>query len=200
MINKSAKFWLVLLIIGTIFWLGAVNVRFLIGNELLIFDEFNFRVSIPPDEENVIFKMVANASILIMIAYVITFISALMFTIKSKINVKQNPWYLMCCILFFTFAPVEFYTSYLDLEFVMLFHSNPPNHDELLKLFGERIGFLKGAPWVAILSYYTIIVIAVIQPLRKSHEELEEEKRRTIEHSYVYTYHEEDDLTINENN
>lgn len=200
MLNKSAKFWLVVLIIGTIFWLGAVNVRFLIGNELLIFDEFNFRVSIPPDEENVIFKMVSNASILIMIAYFVTFVSALMFAIKSKINVKQNPWYLMCCILFFVFAPVEFYTSYLDLKFVLLFHSNPPNHDELLKLFGERIGFLKGAPWVAILSYYTIIGIAVAQPLKKSHEQLEEEKRKTIEHSYVYTYHEEDDLTINENN
>lgn len=48
------------------------------------------------------------------------------------------------------------------------------------------------------LSYYTIIAIAVIQPLKKTHEQLEEEKRRAIEHSYTYTYHEEDDLMIKE--
>ena len=198
MLNKKSKFWLILLIIGTIFWLGAVNVRFIVGNELLLYDEFNFRVSIPPDEENVIFKMVSNASIVVMAAYIITFISALMFTINSKINVKQNPWFLMCAILFFVFAPVEFYTSFLDLKFILLFHSNPPNHDELLLLFGERIGFLKGAPWVGLMSYYTIIAIAVMQPLKKTHEELEEEKRKAIEHSYTYTYHEEDDLTIKE--
>ena len=199
MLNKSSKFWLILLIIAAIFWLGAINVRFIIGNELLIFDEFNFRVSIPPDEENVIFKMISNASILIMIAYVFTFVSAIMFTVKAKINTKENPWFLMCCILFFVFAPIEFYAIYLDLKFVFLFHSNPPNHDDLLKLFGERIGLLKGVPWVAILSYYTIVVVAVLQPLKKSHEELEEEKRKAIEHSYTYTYHEEDDLTIHDN-
>lgn len=145
MLDRKSKFWLVLLIIGAIFWLGAVNVRFIIGNELLIYDEFNFRVSIPPDEENVIFKMVSNSNIVVMIAYVVTFFSALMFTIKSKINIKENPWFLMCCILFFVFAPIEFYMSYIDLKFVLLYHSNPPNHDELLELFGERIGFLKGA-------------------------------------------------------
>ncbi len=199
MLNKSSKFWLILLIIAAIFWLGAINVRFIIGNELLIFDEFNFRVSIPPDEENVIFKMIANSSILIMVAYVITFISAIIFTVKAKINTRENPWFLMCCILFFVFAPIEFYAIYLDLKFIFLFHSNPPNHDELLKIFGERIGLLKGVPWVAILSYYTIVVVAVIQPLKKSHEQLEDEKRRAIEHSYVYTYHEEDDLTIHDN-
>ena len=120
MLDRKSKFWLVLLIIGAIFWLGAVNVRFIIGNELLIYDEFNFRVSIPPDEENVIFKMVSNSNIVVMIAYVVTFFSALMFTIKSKINIKENPWFLMCCILFFVFAPIEFYMSYIDLKFVNL--------------------------------------------------------------------------------
>ena len=103
MLSKSSKVWLFILVTGAIFWLGAINVRFIIGNELLIFDEFNFRESIPPDEENLIFKMVANTSMLIMIAYVVTFISAIAFVKTAKINLKENPWFLMSCILFFVF-------------------------------------------------------------------------------------------------
>jgi hypothetical protein len=68
----------------------------------------------------------------------------------------------------------------------------------LLKYFGERIGFLKGVPWMAVLSYYTIIGIAIFKPLKKSHEQLEYEKNRAKEHSYKYIFHEEDDLIIDE--
>ena len=114
-----------------------------------------------------------------------------------KINLKQNAWLLMCSILFFVFSPVEFYTSYLDLKFILLFFSEPPNHDELLKIFGERLGFLKGVPWIAILSYYTIIGIAIYKPLKKTQKELDEDKIKTDEHSYKYYLHEDDDIVSN---
>ena len=194
MLNKASKLWLLLLIISTIVWLGAINVRFIIGNELLNYDEFSFRTSIPPDEENMIFKLISNVSIVIMIAYVFTFVSAIFFMKTCKINLKQNTWLLMCAILFFVFSPVEFYTSYLDLKFILLFFSEPPNHDELLKIFGERLGFLKGVPWIAILSYYTIIGIAIYKPLRKTQKELAKDKIKTDEHSYKYYLHEDDDI------
>lgn len=113
-----------------------------------------------------------------------------------KINLKQNAWLLMCAILFFVFSPVEFYTSYLDIKFTLLFESNPPNHDELLRLFGERIGFLKGVPVIAVLSYYTIIGIAIFRPLKKTKKELEEDKLKTDEHSYKYYLHEDDDIIV----
>jgi amino acid transporter len=182
------------LIVGTIFWLGAINVRFIIGNDLLNYDEFNFRTSIPTDEENMIFKLLSYTSILIMISYTVTLIAAIFFLKKCKINFKENPWVLMCAILFFVFVPVEVYTSFLDLKFYMLFLQRPPNHDGLLEIFGERIGFLKGVPWIAVLSYYTIILIAVLKPLKKSKEELESDKLKTDEYSYKYIMHEKDDF------
>ena len=196
MLNKSSKTWLFLLILSAIVWLGAINVRFIIGGELLNYDEFDFRTSIPPDEENMIFKLISNASIVLMIAYFFTFIFAVLFLKTCKINLKQNAWFLMCAILFFVFSPVEFYTSYLDLKFTLLFVSGPPNHDELLRLFGERIGFLKGVPAIAVLSYYTIIGIAIFRPLKKTKKELEEDKLKTDEHSYKYYLHEDDDIIM----
>ncbi len=181
--------------VSAVIWLGAINVRALIGNDLLNYDEFSFRTSIPPDEENWIFRMLSHSSLLIIGAYVCTLVFSIIFLNKAKINLKENPWVLMCIILFYVFVPVELYTSYLDIKFYIMYLNNPPVHDGLLKIFGERIGFLKGVPWIALLSYYTIIVISVLQPMKKSMAELDEEKKKMLEeYSYKYFMHDKDDL------
>lgn len=193
--EKKAKIWLALLAVSAVIWLGAINVRALIGNDLLNYDEFSFRTSIPPDEENWIFRMLSHSSLLIIGAYLCTLIFSVIFLKKAKINLRENPWVLMCIILFYVFVPVELYTSYLDIKFYIMYLDNPPVHDGLLKIFGERIGFLKGVPWIALLSYYTIIIIAIMQPMKKTAAELEEEKNKLLEeYSYKYFMHDEDDL------
>lgn len=199
-LNKKAKISLFILVVASIFWLGAINVRFFIGNQLLNYDEFNFRTSIPPDEENQIFKMISDASLLIMISYPIVLVSAIFFIKNAKINLRENPWFLMCIILFFVFVPVELYTSYIDLKFMLLFNKRPANHDRLLEYFGERIGFLRGVPWIAVMSYYTIIWLSVFKPMKKSIAELEDEQKKIQEtHGYKYIFHEDDDLLLSNN-
>jgi hypothetical protein len=196
-LSKTAKISLFILIVSAIFWLGAINVRFFIGNQLLNYDEFNFRTSIPPDEENQIFKMVSDSSMMIMFAYVYVLVSAVIFMKSCKINLRENPWLLMSAILFFVFVPVELYTSYIDLKFVLLFDKRPANHDRLLELFGERIGFLRGVPWIAVMSYYTIIWLSVFKPMKKSIAQIEEEEKLIEDtHGYKYIFHEDDDLIL----
>jgi hypothetical protein len=182
--------------VSTIFWLGGINVRAIIGNDLLNYDEFSFRTGIPPDEENWIFRLLSFSSILIMISYAFVLTSVIGFLKSSKLNIRENAWLLMCSILFFAFVPVEIYTYYLDIKFYLLYLKNPPNHDGLLKIFGERIGFLKGVPYIAVLSYYTIIFIAVFRPLHKTKSQIEEDKKKESEYSYNYIMHEDDDLDI----
>jgi len=193
-LSKISKVWFFVLIVSGIFFLGGINVRALIGNELLNYDEFSFRISIPPDEENMIFKMISYSSVFIMVSYLVAFISAIFFAVSSKINIRENGWYLMCLMLFFVFSPVEFYTYFIDVKFIQLFYQKPVNHDELLKLFGERIGFLKGVPWIALLSYYAIIFIAIFKPLRKTKRELLEVQQKKSEDDYEYYLHEDDDI------
>jgi len=194
-LNKKAKFWLTLLAIAGIVWLGAINIRGIIGNDLLNYDEFNFRTSIPPDEENWIFRMISHSSMIILGAYIVVLFSSIMFLVKAKMNLRENPWLLMCCILFFAFVPIEVYTSYLDIKFYLLYLKNPPVHDELLKIFGERIGFLKGVPWIALFSYYAVIIIAIYKPMKKSLRQLADERRvLNEEYSYKYYMHDKDDL------
>lgn len=166
--SKSNKIALMLLIIGAIFWLGAINVRALIGNELLNYDQFDFRTSIPPDRENTLFQLIANSSVVIISAYVVVLISSVWFLKTTNFKIKQNGWLLMSAILFFIFVPVELYTYYLDIKFALLYHSNPPNHDELLRIFGKRLGALSGMPVIALFCYYTIIGLVIFKPLSKN--------------------------------
>jgi len=174
--SRSTKIALTLLVISAIFWLGGINIRTLIGNELLDYDQFDFRTSLPPDRENTLFQMISNASLVVVISYAIVLISAIWYIAGTKLKVKENGWLLMSAILFFMFVPVELYTNYLDVRFMILYHQGPPNHDELLKLFGERIGAFRGVPVIAMLCYYTIIPIAVFRPLRKQKVTDEEKK------------------------
>lgn len=165
--SRSNKIALTLLILSAVFWLGGINIRTLIGNELLDYDQFDFRTSIPPDRENTLFQMLSNASLVVVISYVVVLISAIWYISTTKLKMRENGWLLMSAILFFMFVPVEVYTNYLDVRFMLLFEQGPPNHDELLKLFGERLGAFRGVPVIAVLCYYSIIPIAIFRPLRK---------------------------------
>jgi hypothetical protein len=163
--SRSNKIALSLLIIAAVFWLGAINIRALIGNELLNYDQFSFRTSIPPDRENTIFQLISNSSIVIIISYFFVLLSAIWYLKTTALKFRENGWLIMSTILFFMFAPAEIYTYYVDIKFMLLFQTNPPNHDELLRLFGQRLGALSGIPVIALLCYYTIIILAVFKPL-----------------------------------
>lgn len=165
--SRSNKFALTLLIIAAIFWLGGINIRAIIGNELLIYDQFKFKTGIPPDRENTLFQLLAYSSIVIISSYTLVFICVLWFIKTTKLKFRENGWLIMSAILFFMFVPVESYTCYLDVKFILLYYSHPPNHDELLRIFGNRLGALSGVPIIALLCYYTIIALAVFKPLRR---------------------------------
>ncbi|MCC6866996.1 MAG: hypothetical protein IT280_12650 [Ignavibacteria bacterium] len=176
--SRSNKIALMLLVVSAVFWLGGINIRTLIGNELLDYDQFDFRVSIPPDRENTIFQMLSNASLVVVISYAIVLISAIWYISTTKLKMRENGWLLMSAILFFMFVPVEIYTNFLDIKFMLLFFQGPPNHDELLKVFGERLGAFRGVPVIAVLCYYTIIPIVIFKPLSKNKktDEVSEDK------------------------
>jgi hypothetical protein len=177
--SKSNKFALMLLIFSAIFWLGAINIRAVIGNELLNYDQFNFRTSIPPDREDTLFQLIVNSSIVIVSSYFVVLISAVWFLKTTNLRFKENGWLIMSCILFFVFVPVEVYTYYLDTKFALLYFSHPPNHDELLRIFGKRLGALSGIPVIALFCYYTIIGLAIFRPLSSKPPGSKDEEKKT---------------------
>ena len=165
--KQSSNVSLFVLVVCGIIWLGAVNVRALIGNELLIFGTLQFKQNLDPELEREVFRLISLSSLVVIGGYIGAFTSAVVFVRTTTMKFKQNGWLMMSALLFFIFSPVELYTLYLDWRMIALdFFSNPPL-TEFRVLFIHRLAALAGVPMIALLSYYTIIGFAIWQPMKK---------------------------------
>ena len=159
---------LFIFVVAATFWLGAVNIRAMIGNDLLKPGTLEFEEYLAPEAESEIFRLVCIASITVIASYCITVISSIVFVATSPLKMKQHGWLLMSAILFYVFVPVEVFTMYLDGRMIYLEFFTTAGNVVFRELFIARVGALAGAPVVAHLCYYTIIALAVFQPLKKT--------------------------------
>jgi len=168
--HRVAKISLLVMCIGAIAWLGAINVRGIIGGELLQFGTLEFRPNIHPMVERAIFGIMAKSSIVVLLAYLVTITSSIVFLKHTTLSLKQHGWLMMSAILFYIFVPVELYTSILDGQMIYLDLSSSSDLVEFRKLFIHRLGALSGVPIIALMCYYTIVGLVIIQPLKRRYE------------------------------
>jgi hypothetical protein len=168
--KQFVKILLLLIIIGGVFWLGGLNIRAIIGNEFFEKGTILFRTDLSPEYERALLTMLGYSAIVTIIAYFIVFVSSISWLLLVKPNLKQNGWLMASIILFFIFTPVEFYTGYLDLKFILCFIYSPFLPDYLKTLFLQRVSCLSGLPVIATFCYYTIIAICVWRPFTKPAE------------------------------
>ena len=165
--NQIAGASLFLLSVCAIIWLGAVNVRALIGNELLIFGTLQFKTILDAELEREVFRLINLSSVIVIGGYLGTFAGAVTYMRTTRLPFKQNGWLMMSAILFFIFSPVEFYTLYLDCKMIALDFFSSPSLTEFRVLFIHRLAALAGVPMIALLSYYTIIGLIIWRPLKR---------------------------------
>jgi hypothetical protein len=165
--NQIARVSLFALIVSSIIWLGAVNVRAVIGNELLNFGTLQFKTNLDAELEREVFRLISLSSVIVIGGYLGTFASAIFFLRTTAFPFKQNGWLMMSAILFFIFSPVEFYTLFLDWRMISLDFFSNPSLTDFRVLFIHRLAALAGVPMIALLSYYTIIGLVVWQPMKK---------------------------------
>jgi hypothetical protein len=165
--NQIARISLFALIVCSIIWLGAVNVRAVIGNELLNFGTLQFKTSLDAELEREVFRLISLSSVIVIGGYLGTFASTVLFVRTTALSFKQNGWLMMSAILFFIFSPVEFYTLFLDWRMIALDFFSNPSLTDLRILFIHRLAALAGVPMIALLSYYTILGLVVWQPMKK---------------------------------
>lgn len=158
---------LVVLVFSGVFWLGAINVRALIGNDMLKPGTVEFEEYLSAESEHEVFRLIAVSSIVVGLSYVAVLISATAFLITSPFKLKENGWLMMCAILFYIFVPVEAYTIFLDWKMIYKEFFTTADNTVFRELFLARIRALAGAPVIAVLCYYTIIALAVFQPMKK---------------------------------
>jgi hypothetical protein len=165
---RLSRLALLFLTFGTIFWLGGVNVRALIGNVLFKQGTLTFEEYLAPEAEAEIFRILAFTSVVTIISYGIVLVSATVFLVTTTIRLRENGWLMMSAILFYVFAPVELYTGYLDGRMVYFEFFTSDGNDVFRAMFLTRLQALAGAPLVALLCYYTIIGLVIFRPLTRS--------------------------------
>jgi hypothetical protein len=154
-------------VVASILWLGAVNIRAVIGNEMLMTGTMEFDQTVPPEAEREIFRLISLTSLVVIGGYIVALSSSIVFLKSSPLRLKEHGWLLLCAILFYVFAPVEFYALYLDAKMVYHEFFTTADNSVFRELFIARLGALAGAPLIAQLCYYTIIGLAIFQPFRK---------------------------------
>jgi len=166
--SKTTKIFLILLIFGGIIWLGGLHIRAVVGFDLLEMGTLDFKPNIHPYVERVVFRLIAQSSMIVDCAYVVVWLSGIFYLRCTSRRLKEHGWLLMCAILFYMFTPVEIYTIVLDMRMWLLDHAGSNDLVEFRKLFIHRLAALSGVPTIALLSYYTVIVVAIFQPFRRN--------------------------------
>lgn len=155
-------------ILGAAVWLGGVNVRAVIGGDLLELGTIEFRPNIHPMVEREIFRLIVLSSIVVTAAYLVTLVSSILYLKTTPLTFKQHGWLLMSALLFYLFVPVEIYTMVLDAKMMYLdLALSSSDLVEFRKLFIHRLAALSGVPIIALFCYYTVIGLAVFQPLKR---------------------------------
>jgi hypothetical protein len=173
------RFWMTILGFSAIVYFGGIGMRTIVGNEFFITGTLQFSPFVSHDQERTLFQLIYAANYIVLISYVVLFTSAVMLLRLLPLRVRDNGWLLLASLLFFVFVPVEIFTGYLDVKFIMLW-MKVQNHltDKGLYLYSQyssllhetlshRIGALSGLPVIAMLSYLTAVVVIIWQPMKR---------------------------------
>src|SRR5436309_9479243 len=118
----SSKIALIVVFIGSLFWLGGIDIRAIISFNLLLPGTLDFKPNIHPYVERTVFALIAQCSVVIISAYAAVWIAGLVFLRTTSLRLKENGWLMMSAILFYLFTPVEIYTIVLDARMWYLDH------------------------------------------------------------------------------
>jgi len=158
---------LFVMVVAAVFWLGGVNVRAMIGNDMLKTGTLEFEEYLAPEAEREIFRLLSFASLIVMISYAAVLVSATVFLTTTPMRFRDHGWLMMSAILFYAFVPVEVFTMSLDARMVYMEFFTTAGNEVFRELFIARVAALAGAPVIALLCYYTIIALAVFRPLTR---------------------------------
>src|SRR6266849_4781548 len=120
--SRIAKASFAILCVAAICWLGGINIRAMVGFNLLEPGTLEFKPNIHPYVERTVFGLLAQSSSVIAIAYVIVWAAGIVFLTSTSLQMRTDGWLMMSTILFYMFTPVEIYTFVLDARMWWLDH------------------------------------------------------------------------------
>jgi len=161
-LSKRAKIVLYVLLVGGAIFLGGIAYQILVGVSTMMVTE--------EAAELFGYTLMSRGSLLIILGYVVVFISGILFWLWGPYRLKQDRWFLIAFLLFYIWLPIDIYTISLDLQFAMQFDPLQPLTQELKNLFLSRQQSLGPIPLIQLLGYLVSIGLAVFRPQLKEQE------------------------------
>jgi hypothetical protein len=166
--NSRSKFFLFIFMIAALCWLGAGIMKHYYTGNLLEFGTVILNETLTAETERAAYIEIAKYSVIVFVTYPLTILSGIGYLTTTKRTIKNDGWLLMSTILILMFVPVELYCFWLDWKIVGLNYWGEWPLEEFRKAFLIRLTALAGLPFIAQLCYYTIPILLIFKPFRKS--------------------------------
>jgi hypothetical protein len=169
--EKRFTIWrcaLSVMLVGSVFWLGGFVIRATIADDLLIPGTMQFDNAIPPAVERHLYRVLAGTAIPMVGGYLVVLISSVIFLRTSPLRIREHGWLMMSALLLYMFIPVEVFAMRYDVRMIIMEFFSGGDLETLREIFLARVGALAGTPFIAMLCYFTIFVLAVFQPFRRT--------------------------------
>ncbi|MBN1302975.1 MAG: hypothetical protein JXA13_00965 [Anaerolineales bacterium] len=153
-VNNSAKTALFGLVLGVILLIGGIPFQIILGLG---------SAGANGEVEKLVYHLMSQGSMVLVAAYILTFVSGIAFWLLGPYSLKRDRWFLIAFLTFYLWLPLDWYFISLDLRFALTFDPALPLTSELEQLFDAREAFTP-LPVLTLLGYLVGIGMAVFQP------------------------------------
>ena len=166
-ISILSKIFAVLALISAAIWIGAYLSRLFLVYQLFEGPDLILHGYINNENINGILFSIYPSFVLHFAAFIVMFITTVLFYLTSKINLRFNGWLFIVLLAIIITSPFEIYLMLIDYKVIMMLYSNSFDSNTVINLLRDRIKDLSSYSIVAILTYLSFYYFIVFQPLTK---------------------------------
>ena len=166
-ISILSKIFAVLALISAAIWVGSYLSRLFLVYQLFEGPDLILRGYINNENINAILFSIYPSFVVHFAAFIIMFITTVLFYLTSKINLRFNGWLFIVLLAIIITSPFEIYLMLIDYQVIMMLYSNSFDSNTVINLLRDRIKDLSSYSIVAILTYLSFYYFIVFQPLTK---------------------------------
>lgn len=140
--------------------------RLLVTYQLFQPKDFLLKNYVTPENLPGIFITINPAIVFTLSLFPIFLFSLIMFLLLSKISLRKEGWLFVALLIIIVTAPFEIYLMTIDLKTSVKVLAGNFQTDEILSLYIKRNKVLSSFPLIMLFSYFSIVFLALIRPLR----------------------------------
>ena len=166
-ISTISKVFAVLSLIAAAIWVGSYLSRVFLVYQLFEGPDLILKSYITNENVNGILFSILPSFVVHFIAFIVMFLSTIIFYLTSKINLRYNGWLFIILIAIIITTPFEIYLMLIDYKIIMMLNNGSFDSNTVISLLRDRIKDLSSYSIVAILTYLSFYYFIVFQPLTK---------------------------------